>query len=48
LAPADVEVRLHVPAATLAEQLAVPSLIVTVPLGVPAPGEVTVTEKLTA
>ncbi len=47
MAPADVKVRLQLPAATVAVQLTVPSLTVTLPVGVPAPGEFTVTEKLT-
>src|SRR2546425_438594 len=47
LAPAVVGVRFHVPAATLAPQLPVPSLTVTVPVGVP-PVEVTLTPTDTA
>src|SRR5258708_3871682 len=43
LAPPVVEVRLHCPAATAAEQLSVPSLTVTVPVKVPLPGAVGVT-----
>jgi len=48
LAPAVVEVRLHVPAATVPVQVWLPSLTVTLPDGVPLPGEFTVTVKATA
>jgi hypothetical protein len=48
LVPAVVEVRLQLVAGRVAEQLSVPSLTVTVPLGLPTPGEVTVIEKVTA
>jgi len=43
LLPALVDVRVQVPAATLAEHVAVPSLTVTLPVGVPLPGGGTVT-----
>ena len=43
LLPAVVDVRLQLPAATVATQLAVPSLTVTFPVGVPLPGAVTLT-----
>jgi hypothetical protein len=46
-APAEVDVTMHVPATTGAEQ-PLPPLIVTVPVGVPAPGAVTVTDQFTA
>jgi hypothetical protein len=46
-APALVNVMVHVPAATVPVQLAVPSLTVTLPVGAPAPGAVIDTEKLT-
>jgi hypothetical protein len=46
-APALVNVRLHVPAATVPTQLIVPSLTVTLPVGVPLPGALTVTLKVT-
>jgi hypothetical protein len=42
-----VEVSEHWPVATLAEQLASPSLTVTVPVGVPLPGEFAVTAQAT-
>src|ERR1044071_9585128 len=41
LAPGEVKVREQLPAATVPVQLIVPSLTVTFPVGVPAPGEVT-------
>ena len=47
LAPDVVEVTTHWPAATAATQLSVPSLTVTFPVGVPAPGAVTVTVHCT-
>jgi len=49
-APAELNAMLQLPAATLALQLWVPSLTVTVPVGVPLPGafETTVNVKLTA
>jgi len=49
-APAELKAILQLPAATLALQLWVPSLTVTVPLGVPLPGllAATVNVKLTA
>ena len=48
--PAEVNVMLQLPAATLALQLCVPSLTVTVPVGVPLPGALatTLNVKLTA
>src|SRR5207244_4291231 len=46
-APVVVEVRLQVPAATGAKQIFVPSKTVTVPVGVPAPGGLTVVLQLT-
>src|SRR2546430_16471575 len=48
--PAELNVILQSPAATLALQLCVPSLTVTVPVGVPLPGAlvVTVNVKVTA
>jgi hypothetical protein len=48
LAPAAVEVRLHVPAAAVPVQVWFPSLTVTLPVGVPLPGEFAVTVKATA
>jgi hypothetical protein len=42
--PCVVDVRSHVPAATVPVQLFVPSLTVTFPVGVPLPGELTATE----
>ena len=45
--PALVNVRLHVPAATVPMQLTAPSLTVTLPVGVPLPGALTVTLKVT-
>ncbi len=47
LFPGVVRVIIQVPAATLAVQLSTPSDTVTVPVGVPAPGEFTVTEYIT-
>jgi len=49
-APAELNAILQLPAATLALQLCVPSLTVTVPVGVPLPGAfaTAVNEKLTA
>jgi hypothetical protein len=44
--PAVLNAILQVPTATLALQLWVPSLTVTVPVGVPLPGAFTVTVKL--
>ena len=41
-APEVVEVKVQLVEGSVATQLAAPSLTVTVPLGVPAPGEVTV------
>src|ERR1043166_3330945 len=41
LAPGEVKVSEQVPAATVPVQLMVPSLTVTFPVGVPAPGELT-------
>jgi hypothetical protein len=48
LLPELVEVRLHFAADMLAEQVAVPSLTVTVPVGAPAPGETMATLKSTS
>jgi hypothetical protein len=45
--PADVDAIEQLPAATVPTQLAVPSLTVTLPVGVPVPGALTVTVKLT-
>jgi len=42
-APMVVRVMTHCPSATVAMQLSTPSLIVTLPVGVPAPGALTVT-----
>src|SRR5207302_696561 len=47
LFPAVVDVRLHVPRATAAKQVSVPSETVTLPVGVPAPGAVTATAHVT-
>src|SRR5712672_2099198 len=47
-APAVVEVKLQVPVATAALQVSVPSLTVTVPVGVPTAGLFTVVLQLTA
>ena len=46
-APAEVKVRIQEPEATVPVQLFVPSLTVTLPVGVPDPGAVTATAKLT-
>ncbi len=48
--PAELNAMLQPPAATLAPQLCVPSLTVTLPVGVPLPGALaaTVNAKLTA
>lgn len=46
-APGVVSVILQVPAATVPMQLFTPSLTVTLPVGVPAPGALAVTVKLT-
>jgi hypothetical protein len=46
--PAVVNVMLQVPAATVPVQLTVPSLTVTLPVGVPAPGAIGITVKLSA
>ena len=47
-APAVVSVMLQVPAATVPVQLSTPSLTVTLPVGVPAPGAAGATVKFTA
>ncbi len=47
LAPAVVDTSPHDPAATVATQVSVPSLTVTEPVGVPAPGAVTLSVKAT-
>ena len=46
--PGVVEVSIHVPTATAAMHVSVPSETVTFPIGVPAPGELIVTLQLTA
>jgi hypothetical protein len=46
-APAVVDVSEHWPVATAARQLSVPSDTVTFPVGVPAPGALTVTDHCT-
>ena len=47
LTPAVVEAKEQLVAGKVAVQIATPSLTVTVPVGLPAPGEFTVTAKLT-
>ena len=47
LAPAVVEVSVHCPAPTAALQVSRPSVTVTVPVGVPAPGAVTEIDHVT-
>jgi hypothetical protein len=48
LAPDDVEVSAQLPVTTAEQEPPVPSVTVTVPVGVPLPGEFTVTDQLTA